>query len=125
MKFIHLTDIHLMPPGQSVSGSDPIEKLSKVFEDIATWHSDAEFCVVSGDLADLGDRESYEWLRQRLAHFPVPVFLMLGNHDVRETFISVFSRPSARCKRVHPACPYGRRSAVPVSRYPDRRAGYP
>ncbi|MCE8513529.1 phosphodiesterase [Ruegeria pomeroyi] len=90
MKFIHLSDIHLMPPGQSLSGSDPIEKLSKVLEDIATWHCDAEFCVISGDLADLGDRECYEWLRERLAHFPVPVFLMLGNHDVRETFLSVF-----------------------------------
>ncbi|EBA14323.1 Ser/Thr protein phosphatase family protein [Roseobacter sp. SK209-2-6] len=60
-------------------------------EDIASWQSDAAFCVISGDLADEGDPQAYRWLRDKLLDFPLPCFLMLGNHDVRGNFLDVFT----------------------------------
>lgn len=90
MKFIHITDVHLMRPGVLLNGSDPASNLSRVLEDIAEWHKDAAFCVISGDLADEGDPEVYGWLKERLQNFALPVFLMLGNHDDRRNFLSVF-----------------------------------
>lgn len=91
MKFIHLTDIHLMAPGKLLCDSDPAANLDRVLQDIERWHNDAEFCVISGDLADEGDPEAYRWLQQRLQEFALPTFLMLGNHDVRENFLAVFA----------------------------------
>ncbi|KIC07891.1 serine/threonine protein phosphatase [Leisingera sp. ANG-M1] len=90
MKFIHLTDIHLTRPGAMLNGGDPAANLSRVLADVAAWHRDAAFCVISGDLADEGDPEAYGWLQEQLQAFPLPVFLMLGNHDVRERFLEVF-----------------------------------
>lgn len=90
MKFIHITDLHLMPPGELLGGIDTAARLSRILEDIAAWHSDAAFCVISGDLADEGSLDAYGWLKDRLQAFPVPCFLMLGNHDDRQNFLSVF-----------------------------------
>lgn len=91
MKFIHLTDLHLVQPGTGLHDLDPARRLSRCLDDIAKWHNDAEFCVITGDLADTGAREAYAWLQQRLQDFPVPVFLMLGNHDDRAGFLRVFA----------------------------------
>ncbi len=83
MKIIHLTDLHLAAPGQLVWGLDACERAGRVLDDIARWHADAAFCVISGDLADDGDPRAYRWLAGRLARFPLRTFLMVGNHDER------------------------------------------
>lgn len=91
MKFIHLTDLHLVQqPRTRLHGLDPSQRLSRCLDDIAQWHADAEFCVITGDLTDTGARQAYAWLQHRLHDFPVPVFLMLGNHDERANFLQVF-----------------------------------
>jgi 3',5'-cyclic AMP phosphodiesterase CpdA len=91
MKFIHLTDIHLKAPGTMLCNADPVANLDRVLRDITQWHADAEFCVISGDLADEGEPEAYHWLQYRLQEFPLPCFLMLGNHDIRDSFLEVFA----------------------------------
>jgi 3',5'-cyclic AMP phosphodiesterase CpdA len=90
MKFIHLTDLHLVAPGQKLWGLDPAERLSACLDDIARHHPDAAFCAISGDLADRGEIAAYQWLKDRLAAFPIETHLMLGNHDDRENFRQVF-----------------------------------
>ena len=55
MKFIHLTDLHLVKPGDRLFNLDPLERLDRCLGDIQTLHEDAAFCVISGDLADKGD----------------------------------------------------------------------
>lgn len=90
MKFIHLTDLHLVAPGQKLWGLDPAERLDACLDDIARHHPDAAFCAISGDLADRGEVAAYAWLKDRLAAFPVETQLMLGNHDDRENFKAVF-----------------------------------
>ena len=93
MKFIHLTDLHLVPPNQKLWGLDPFVRLDQCLADIVKYHGDAEFCAVSGDLTERGDIETNVALKERLKKFPLPVHLMLGNHDDRSNFLKVFSGP--------------------------------
>ena len=85
MKIIHLTDLHLPPPGKMLWGLDPYARLESALADIETLHADADLCVISGDLTDKGVPEAYTWLADRLERFPIKTIPMLGNHDDRET----------------------------------------
>lgn len=95
MKLIHITDPHLVPPGEPLWGLDACARLDRCFDDIERWHSDAAFCVISGDLADKAEPEAYAWLRDRLARFALKTFLMIGNHDDRDAYKAAF--PDAVC----------------------------
>lgn len=90
MKFIHLTDLHLVPPGETLWGLDPLARLDACLNDIAAHHADAEFCAITGDLAERGETAAYQALKRRLACFPLKTRLMLGNHDDRRNFLNVF-----------------------------------
>ncbi|WP_421693173.1 phosphodiesterase [Aestuariivirga sp.] len=90
MKLIHLTDLHLMPPGETLWGLDPFDRLDKALTDIATHHPDAGLCIITGDLAEKGDIAAYKMLKQRLKRFPIETHLMLGNHDDRVNYLQVF-----------------------------------
>jgi len=90
MKLIHLTDLHLMPPGETLWGLDPFARLDAALNDIAAHHADAGLCVITGDLTEKGDIAAYELLKQRLAGFPIPTQLLLGNHDDRANYLKVF-----------------------------------
>ncbi len=39
MKFIHLTDLHLVPPGQKLWGFDPFPRLDQCLADIMKYHA--------------------------------------------------------------------------------------
>ena len=90
MKLVHMSDIHLTAPGKTIGGRDPRLNFERALTDILKCHHDAELLVITGDLSDWGDRDDYEWLKARLAAFPVPVRLCIGNHDRRANFLSVF-----------------------------------
>lgn len=85
MKILHLSDLHLPQPGETLWGLDPFERVDRCLEDMARLHGDAAFCVVSGDLADKGVPDSYDWLVDRLGRFAIETVLMIGNHDDRAT----------------------------------------
>ena len=89
--FLHLTDLHLAPPGQLVEGIDPIRQLQSVLARIKQLDVWPAFIVVSGDLTENGSAESYELVRGALRDLggestDTPVLLGLGNHDDRTTF---------------------------------------
>ena len=90
-KFIHLTDTHLVPPGQLLYGMDPLHRLRAAVHSIATEHADADFCLITGDLAHLGEPSAYAALHQALAGLSMPVHLAIGNHDDRLAFRSQFA----------------------------------
>jgi 3',5'-cyclic AMP phosphodiesterase CpdA len=91
MKFIHVTDLHLVQENELLWGLKPIETLDACLADIAKHHSDAAFVAITGDLAERGEVAAYELLKQRLSKLDLPVLLMLGNHDDRTNFKAVFS----------------------------------
>lgn len=104
MKFIVLSDLHLAAPDQPVNGLDTGERLAAGVQAIRRDHADAAFVLVAGDLADRGEAVAYHALRDLLAPLPMPVHITLGNHDDRDTFLSVWGadrdHPQARVSQV-------------------------
>ena len=90
MKFVILTDTHLVPAGRRLYALDPAARLAAAVELINRDHDDLTFVIVTGDLAHWGEQGAYEALKDRLAALRVPVVLMMGNHDRREAFRAVF-----------------------------------
>jgi 3',5'-cyclic-AMP phosphodiesterase len=95
VKLIHVTDLHLCSPGQRVAGLDPTASLASAIDDINHNHPDADLVVFTGDLSDDGSEASYRALEAEIDRLVPPVRLLLGNHDDRTAFRSVFaSAPS-------------------------------
>ncbi|CUI85439.1 metallophosphoesterase [Cognatishimia activa] len=91
MKIIHISDIHFTIPGERMGGLNPHKRLAKALADVNENHSDAARIVITGDLTHWAEREAYDALHEVLAKQTVPVRLMIGNHDDRSIFLSVFS----------------------------------
>jgi 3',5'-cyclic AMP phosphodiesterase CpdA len=90
LKFIHITDTHLVERGQVLYGLDPSLRLSQCIDSILRDHFDAALCVVTGDLAHVGQRNAYQILTEQLQRLPMPVLPILGNHDSRTNFKEYF-----------------------------------
>jgi len=90
MKIIQITDMHLVPEKREMHGVNPYERLIACVEDVRENHSDAELCVLTGDLAHKGEITAYESLSEILAGLPIPYHLIVGNHDSRKNLLSVF-----------------------------------
>ena len=103
MKFIQITDTHLMPKDEMLHGLNPYDRLKACIEDINKNHSDAELCVITGDLAHTDMPDAYVDLRACLSELPMPVYLLVGNHDRRLLlFIPMFHRTVDRMSIVAP-----------------------
>lgn len=94
--FLHITDLHVTPEGAPpLYGLDPGERLAAAVADIGARHgpgavTPAEFLVVTGDLTHHGEAAAYARLAALLAPLPMPVHLLLGNHDDRAAFAAAF-----------------------------------
>ena len=89
-KWVHLTDLHIVPEGERLHGLDPAARLLACIRHINTHHADALGCMLTGDLADRGDLASYKRLRGLLAQLDLPWRLTVGNHDDRALVRTVF-----------------------------------
>ncbi|MGB0661182.1 MAG: metallophosphoesterase [Mangrovicoccus sp.] len=89
-KFVILSDLHLVPEGQTSHGIDTFPRLTKALAHIRTHHEDAAFVILDGDLADHAEIPAYERLKAAIADFPLPVHMTMGNHDDRAVFHKVF-----------------------------------
>ena len=90
LKFIHLTDTHLLALGRSLYGTDPAWRLERAIQSINAQHADAAFVMITGDLAHWGEPAAYAALTEKLAQLRVPVRLAIGNHDDRGSFRAAF-----------------------------------
>ena len=73
MKIVQISDIHLGAPGEEINGCHPSARLLSCFEDIVSWHSDAEFCVITGDLTEFAEPAAYEFLQIYLTK-KIPIY---------------------------------------------------
>ncbi|MEJ2407744.1 MAG: metallophosphoesterase [Novosphingobium sp.] len=89
MLIAQITDIHI--------GFDPdnpdeynMQRLKVVLNRIATGPNRPDLLLMTGDLTELGDAESYARLADAVSDFPFPVLAMAGNHDQREPLLAAF-----------------------------------
>ena len=85
-KIVFLTDTHIVAPGALLREVDTARHLALAVEEIAADHADATACLFMGDLVDDGAPDSYAHFRDLIEPLPVPVHLMIGNHDDRAAF---------------------------------------
>lgn len=91
MKFIHLSDTHLLgATSEKLYGLKPAKRLKKAFKNIREHHSDAAFVVITGDISNAGEVGAYKLLRKYIEGLGIPVLPLMGNHDVRAAFWKVF-----------------------------------
>lgn len=90
MKFILFTDPHIVPPSQTLFSENPLARLQACIADINAQHSDADMCIVTGDLAHHGERDAYLAFQSAISDLRIPVHLLLGNHDDRAIFREIF-----------------------------------
>lgn len=92
MKLVHISDIHINP--DPILGLDPIANFRACLAYVEAHDQDADKIVITGDLTHYGRKESYlelldilsvSTLKDKLAPR-----LMIGNHDHRETFATMF-----------------------------------
>lgn len=90
LKFIILSDLHLVPEGKLSHGIDTHERAQAAIAHVTARHADAAFAIFAGDLADHGDPATYARLKPMIEALPMPAYLTLGNHDDRDTFAQTF-----------------------------------
>jgi 3',5'-cyclic-AMP phosphodiesterase len=85
MLIAQVTDIHL-----GFEPDNPTEfnrkRLDQVIRQLIEMKPQPDMLLATGDLVDRGDSDSYRRLRNALDECPFPVWLCLGNHDLRENF---------------------------------------
>jgi len=90
MTFVHISDTHIAPAGQVAYDTDTAQNLRDVARRIREMALDPACFVLSGDLSNHGEPESYQHLveivEQEFRPFGVPDLLGLGNHDSRLPF---------------------------------------
>lgn len=90
LKFIVMSDLHLVAEGELSMTLDTAARLELAVETINARYADADFCVLAGDLADLAQEAAYRQLKAIISKLTIPVHITLGNHDDRATFLEVF-----------------------------------
>ena len=89
LKFLVISDLHLLGEGLSM-GLDTAARLETCVAQINARYAEADFVVVAGDLADLGEEAAYLRLQTILGQLTIPAYVTLGNHDDRPTYLRVF-----------------------------------
>lgn len=90
LKFIHLTDTHIIGGGRLLYGSAPAAQLRAAVNSINAEHGDAAFVIHTGDLTHWGDAEAYDAFAAEIARLAMPIKLMAGNHDAGTAFRAAF-----------------------------------
>lgn len=94
-KIILIGDPHIGAQNGATRGVDSAINLAKAIAHINAHHPDAACCLFLGDLAaHEGMVDAYKRFKTLITPLQTPVAFMVGNHDNREHFQSVFSETS-------------------------------
>ncbi|MFK7889816.1 MAG: metallophosphoesterase [Granulosicoccus sp.] len=83
MKFAHVSDLHLTPdgPGRDKQFPSSIAMASAIAEDLRTIADGLDLLVVSGDITERADAESFAIFEQIFERIGLPIVTVPGNHD--------------------------------------------
>jgi 3',5'-cyclic AMP phosphodiesterase CpdA len=95
LTLIQLTDLHILPSADDrLYGEDTLANAQRAVDAVAASGLTPAGFLMTGDLANNGEMESYARLRSFVdevqARFKVPVLPALGNHDARQAFRAAY-----------------------------------
>ena len=89
IKFIHITDIHLSSDENELLHNIPIyEVLDSILNTISEKMSGIDFILITGDISNVGDINSYLTARNKFGGINLPVYWLPGNHDNLECIVN-------------------------------------
>lgn len=82
LNFVHITDTHLLNhPEDTFYGLNTYKTLESVFSHIHKNYDNIDFLLLTGDVSQTGDIQSYKILNSLLQNLNLPIFCVPGNHD--------------------------------------------
>lgn len=82
LKIIHITDTHLLKrANDSFYGFNTRNSFEKVVQKSLAEHPDADCIILTGDISQNGEMQSYHQLRSIIEQIDIPVYAVPGNHD--------------------------------------------
>lgn len=91
MLIAQFSDTHIKHPGQLAYGRvGTADMLREALAHLHNLPQRPDLLVITGDLVDAGSAAEYEHLKSLLEPSDIPLVLIPGNHDERETLRAVF-----------------------------------
>ena len=88
--FIQLSDTHIVADTrQEFHGVNTYATLSRAIDQVNGLDPPPAFVIITGDLINDDDPQSYGVLQQLTDQLRVPTYFALGNHDLRQPFRQV------------------------------------
>lgn len=89
MLIAQITDIHL---GFDRGNPDEynLQRLNSVIARLIDSPNRPDMLLMTGDLTEFGDVQSYAALAQAIRDCPFPIWAMTGNHDLRDNLLAAF-----------------------------------
>ena len=92
MLIAQLTDTHIKAEGKlAYRKVDTAKNLERSVDHLLQLDSRPDLVLITGDLTDFGRPDEYALLRRLLAPLTMPLYLIPGNHDLRENMRAAFA----------------------------------
>ena len=92
---LQLTDTHILPKGKVLYNSiDTALHLRETVKQINRMRPMPDVLIVTGDLAEHGDRAGYQHFIELIKPLTMPVYVVPGNHDSPQTMLDAFAGTS-------------------------------
>ncbi|WAT16833.1 phosphodiesterase [Aurantiacibacter sp. MUD11] len=90
MLIAQMTDIHIGFEPEARPEELNRQRFRAVLERLVKQPNPIDLLLLTGDITDRGDRESFEKTAELVADLPFPVKVLVGNHDTREELLNAF-----------------------------------
>lgn len=118
MIIAHISDLHVRPPGRTAYGDvDTNALLRGAVAAIGRLDPRPDCVLITGDLTDCGLEAEYALLEEILRPLSMPIYVIVGNHDRRETLLRALGDKHAYLPRNNPTLDYA------VDKFPVRLIG--